>query len=138
MHQHSANNKAKTPNALLKPKEREIKNKRSRPHSCLNSCSLPPFLDDAAAAVSGALDIFAGHGLALEQVDVAVVDSAARKHHSVRVEGRGCNGSCAWRVAHAQITHIRLEAGQVLEAGVVDSDGMICTSSGKDRRVLVH
>ena len=106
--------------------------------TCLESRLLAPFLDDVAAAVSGSLDVFTSHSLTLEQIDVAIVDGAAREHHAMRVESRGSDGCGARRIAHAQIAHVGLEAGQVLETGVVDADGMVRASGGKDRRVLVH
>lgn len=97
---------------------------------------LAPLLHDAAT-VTRALDILASDSFALEQIDVAVVDSTARKHHAMRVESCGGDGRGARRVAHAEVAHVRLEAGEVLEAGVVDADGVVCAAGREDGRVLM-
>lgn len=69
---------------------------------------------------------------------MTVIDRAASEHHTMRVESRGGDGCLTRGVAHAQVAHVRLETGEVLEAGVEDADGVVCTSRGENGRVLVH
>lgn len=58
---------------------------------------------------------------AREQIDVVIVDRAARKHHAMRVKGGGRDGRVA---ALVQVVAIRLEAAQEGPVHVVYLDAV--------------